>query len=42
MMTAEAAVLAANIHAALLQLLATNQITEEGAMHIFTILNKEH
>jgi hypothetical protein len=42
MMTAEAASLAAKINEALLQLLATHQITEEGAMHIFTILNREH
>lgn len=42
MMTAEAAALSANVNAALLQLLATRQITEEGAMLIFTILNKEH
>jgi hypothetical protein len=42
MMTAEASALAASVNAELLQLLAERLITEEAAMRIFTILNKEH
>jgi hypothetical protein len=42
MMTARAAALEQAINAALLQLLDTGDITEEGAMTLFTILNKEH
>jgi hypothetical protein len=42
MMTAEASALAARVNAELLQLLAERLISEDGAMRIFTVLNKEH
>jgi hypothetical protein len=40
-MTTEGAAMRDKLHAALLELLDTHDITPEGALKLFTLLNKE-